>query len=138
MKAAKQKKIQEAGWTVGSASDFLNLSDSENAIIGMKLALASKLKKLRKARDMTQLELAKLIGSSQSRVAKMEVADKSVSMELFVKSLVSLGASRMQIGKVIGTRKAVPSGAVSNKGTRRRASSRSSVKVGNAKQRQTA
>ena len=112
MKAAKQKKLEEAGWAVGSASDFLNLSESENAIIGMKLALASKLKKLRKARDMTQLELAKLIGSSQSRVAKMEVADKSVSMELFVKSLVSLGASSMQIGKVIGTRRTAPSGAV--------------------------
>jgi len=112
MKAAKQKKLEEAGWAVGSASDFLNLSESENAIIVMKLALASKLKKLRKARDMTQLELAKLIGSSQSRVAKMEVADKSVSMELFVKSLVSLGASSMQIGKVIGTRRTAPSGAV--------------------------
>jgi len=104
MKTAKQKKLEEAGWTVGSASEFLDLSEAEDTIVAMKLALASKVKGLRQAQRLTQQEVAKRIGSSQSRVAKMEVADKSISMELFVRSLVSLGASRGQIGKVIGSR----------------------------------
>ena len=108
----------------GSASDFLELSESEEAIVAMKLALASKLRGLRRDRRLTQQELAKQIGSSQSRVAKMEVADKSVSMELFVRSLVSLGASRQQIGKVIGSR------SVKRK--------RPAVKAGKARERQTA
>ena len=94
MKAAKRKRLQEAGWTVGSVSDFLELSQAEETIVAMKLALASKLKGLRKEQRLTQDELAKRIGSSQSRVAKMEVADNSVSMELIIRSLVSLGASR--------------------------------------------
>ncbi len=106
MKATKRKKLQEAGWTVGSASEFLELSKSEETIVSMKLALASKLKALRRERRLTQQQLAKQIGSSQSRVAKMETADKSVSIDLFIRSLASLGASRMQIGKIIGTKRA--------------------------------
>lgn len=104
MKAAKRKKLEEAGWAVGSASEFLELSEAEETIVAMKMALASKLKLLRQEHRLTQEQLAKRIGSSQSRVAKMEIADKSVSMELFVRSLVSLGASRGQIGKVMGSR----------------------------------
>lgn len=104
MKAAKRKKLEQDGWTVGSTSDFLGLTEAEDVIVGMKLALASKLRGLRQERKLTQHELARRIRSSQSRVAKMEVADKSVSMELFVRSLVSLGASRRQIGETIGTR----------------------------------
>jgi DNA-binding XRE family transcriptional regulator len=104
MKATKRKKLQEAGWTVGSTSDFLELTKAEETIVAMKLALASKLKALRQERRLTQQQLAKLIGSSQSRVAKMETADSSVSIELFIRSLSFLGASRVQIGKVIGTK----------------------------------
>jgi DNA-binding XRE family transcriptional regulator len=104
MKASKKKKLQEAGWTVGSASEFLELDEAEEAIVAMKLALGSKLKDVRREKRLTQQEVAKRIGSSQSRVAKMETADKSVSMELIVRSLVSLGTTRAQIGKVIGAR----------------------------------
>ena len=104
MKAAKRKNLEKAGWKVGTAAEFLGLSEAEEVIVSMKLVLASNVRDLRKKRKLTQQDLAKRIGSSQSRVAKMEVADKSVSMELFVRSLVSLGASRVQIGKIIGTR----------------------------------
>jgi DNA-binding XRE family transcriptional regulator len=106
MNSFRKKKLEESGWAIGSTSDFLNLSKPEETIIAMKLALASKLKGIRKDKRLTQIELAKRIGSSQSRVAKMEIADQSVSMELIVRSLVSLGASQEQIGKVIGSRSA--------------------------------
>ena len=104
MKASKQKKLKAAGWKIGSASEFLELSDAEEMLVNMKLALAANVKTMRQEVKMTQQELAKRIGSSQSRVAKMEVADGSVSLELFVRSLAALGASRTRIGKIVGTR----------------------------------
>lgn len=104
MKASKRKKLEDAGWKVGSASEFLELSDAEAMLVNMKLSLAKKVKELRQSKKITQNELAKLIGSSQSRVAKMETADRSVSMELLVRSLATLGASRAQIGKIVGTK----------------------------------
>jgi predicted transcriptional regulator len=102
MKESKRAKLEAAGWKVGSASQFLELSDAEEMLVTMKLALAAKAKTMRQERKMTQQQLAKKIGSSQSRVAKMELADSSVSMEFFVRSLVALGASRAQIGSIVG------------------------------------
>ena len=104
MKASRRKKLEAAGWKVGSASEFLGLSDAEEMLVNMKLALAASVKAMRLQQRMTQQELAKRIGSSQSRIAKMEVADRSVSMELFVRSLAALGASRTQIGRIVGAR----------------------------------
>ncbi len=101
MKESKARKLQDAGWIVGSASDFLQLNEVEETIVAMKLALAAELRDLREGQHLTQKQLATRIGSSQSRVAKMEVADKSVSIELFVRSLVSLGASQERIGRII-------------------------------------
>lgn len=104
MKASKRKKLEAAGWKVGSVSEFLELSDAEAMLVNMKLALAKKVKELRQSKKITQNELAELIGSSQSRVAKLETADRSVSMELLVRSLATLGASRAQIGKIVGSK----------------------------------
>lgn len=104
MKASKRGKLEAGGWRVGSASDFLHLTEPEEALIAMKLALADNLKTRRKKRKLTQIQLAKRIGSSQSRVAKMEAADKSVSVDLLLRSLLSVGASRREIGAVLGDR----------------------------------
>jgi transcriptional regulator with XRE-family HTH domain len=60
---------------------------------------------MRQEKKITQQRLAKLIGSSQSRVAKLETADRSVSMELLIRSLLSMGATRAQVGTIVGTRK---------------------------------
>lgn len=104
MKASKRKKLEEAGWKIASSSEFFGLSDEEEMLVDMKLALATKLKIRRQQLKMTQQELASRIRSSQSRVAKMETADRSVSMELLVRSLASLGVSRKEIGGIIGER----------------------------------
>lgn len=104
MKNSKRQKLEAAGWKVGGAADFLGLGKEEELLIDIKLALANKLKARRQARKLTQLEIAKRIGSSQSRIAKMEVADKSVSLELLVRSLLALGATRQDIAGTIGAR----------------------------------
>ena len=103
MKVSKRQRLETAGWKVGSAADFLGLSKEEESLIEMKLALANKLKARRQEWNLTQSEIARMIGSSQSRIAKMEAADKSVSLELLVRSLLSLGTTRQEIGCTIGT-----------------------------------
>ena len=101
MKAAKRKNLEASGWKVGSAAEFLDLSDEEVAYIELKLELAKRLKAARISCRLTQKELAMRIDSSQSRVAKMEVGDRSVSLDLLIKSLLALGVTNEDIGKVI-------------------------------------
>ena len=103
MKKTKKKRLESAGWKVGSATDFLGLTPEEEAFIVMKLALARSLKSHRQRKRLTQIQLAKLLKSSQSRVAKMEAGDPTVSIDLLVKSLLMLGASPKELGKIIGS-----------------------------------
>ena len=107
MNAAKRKKLSAAGWKVGSTADFLDLTSEESAYIEMRLKLADGLKRRRKERRLTQTEAAKLLRSSQSRVAKMEAGDPSVSLDLLVKSHLALGSSARDVGKIIGSKSAV-------------------------------
>jgi len=103
MKKNKKDRLKKAGWKSGSTSEFLELSPEEEAFIEMKLALAHHLRKRRKNKKLTQVELAQTIHSSQSRVAKMETGDPSVSLDLLVHSLLSLGTSPKQLAKIIGS-----------------------------------
>lgn len=101
MKPAKRRKLQERGWKVGSAAEFLDLSTQEAAFIELKIALGESLRHRRAQDRLSQAEVARLVGSSQSRVAKMEAGDPTVSLDLLVKSLLALGASRRDLAKVI-------------------------------------
>ena len=108
MKSAKRERLQKAGWRIGSAQDFLGLTDDEIALIEMRLALGRSLKERRLASGLTQQELASQVGSSQSRIAKMESADLAVSIDLLVRSLLKLGATRQEIGRIIARRSITP------------------------------
>jgi len=88
------KNLKAAGWQVGDASEFLGLSPEETEYVEFKLALARKIKALRQQKGLTQIDVAKSIGSSQSRIAKLEAADSSVSTDLMLKSFFMLGAKR--------------------------------------------
>lgn len=101
MKQSKRAKLESKGWKIGSAKDFLDLSDEETAYIEMKLVLSRKLKQRRQQKRMTQADLARLVHSSQSRVAKMETGDPSVSIDLLVKALLALGVSKKELGRSI-------------------------------------
>ena len=101
VKAARRKNLEANGWKVGSAAEFLELSDEEVAYIELKLKLANRLKAARIRHRLTQKEFAKRIDSSQSRVAKMETGDRSVSLDLLIKSLLALGVTSEDIGKTI-------------------------------------
>jgi DNA-binding XRE family transcriptional regulator len=101
VKKAKREKLERKGWRLGDAEDFLGLSAEETAYIELKLALGQRLKAAREKKGVTQTDLAKLAGSSQSRIAKMEAGDPSVSMDLIVKTLLAMGVSRKQIASTI-------------------------------------
>lgn len=103
MKAAKKRALEKKGYTVGSVEQFLGLSKEESQIIEMKLALAKGIANYRKRKKLTQIQLAGIIGSSQSRIAKIEKGDPSVSLDLMVKTLLSMGAKRKTLAKLIAT-----------------------------------
>ena len=101
MNKTKMKKLESLGWKFGTAREFLKLSAEESALIELKLKLAHDLTARRKRQHHTQISLAKLLKSSQSRIAKMESGDPSVSIDLLVRSLFSLGASSRDLARTI-------------------------------------
>lgn len=97
MSAGKLKRLQAAGWKVGSAKDFLQLSDEEAMLVELKLSLMSAVKQARQKRGLSQIDLAQRMGSSQSRVAKIEAGDPSVSLDLIVRAFFATGATRQEL-----------------------------------------
>ena len=104
MQQTKRKRLETNGWKVGTAADFLELTPEEATFIEMKISLSQSLKKMRKHKHMSQVDFAKLIRSSQSRVAKMESGSASVSIDLLIKSLLALGASQNDLAKAISSK----------------------------------
>lgn len=100
MDRKKRKKLEAKGWVIGDAADFFDLTPEEARLIDLKLALRASLKEERTKQNVTQEELAKAIGSSQSRIAKMERGDPAVSVDLLLKALMALGMSNRQISKI--------------------------------------
>jgi ribosome-binding protein aMBF1 (putative translation factor) len=108
MKKTKMKKLESKGWKFGDAKDFLGLSDEEAKYIGLKLALSKSLRKQRQDKKLSQMQLAKILNSSQSRVAKMEAGDPTVSIDLLIRSLLALGVTTKKLAGVISTSKSCP------------------------------
>lgn len=106
MREDKKRRLEAKGWKVGSAEEFLRLSDEESAYINLKLRLAEGLRERRQRNRLSQVELAKIIKSSQSRVAKMESGDPSVSLDLLIRSLLALGISDRELSRIISTSRA--------------------------------
>lgn len=105
MRASKRKALEEAGWRVGSVDDFLGLDEAESQFVEIKVALARLLRTTRTRRRITQFELAEKLGSSQSRVAKLEAADDSVSVDLLLRSLLVAGARPSELAKAVSLKR---------------------------------
>lgn len=97
MKTTKLERLQADGWKVGNAEDFLQLSDEEAQLVALKLSLISAVKKSRLKRKLSQIDLAQRMKSSQSRIAKIEAGDPSVSLDLIVRALIASGAKTRDI-----------------------------------------
>ena len=105
MRESKRKRLEAKGWRVGDAADFLSLSPEEAAYVELKLRLADRLKERRRQRTLTQNQLARLVKSSQSRVAKMEAGDPTVTMDLLIRALLALGVSNKELATTIAPRR---------------------------------
>src|SRR5512138_862935 len=103
MRKQKQKRLKSKGWKVGTVKELLGLSDEKSAYIELKIKLAVGLRQRRQQKGWSQVDLAAKLQSSQSRVAKMEAGDPSVSLDLLIRSLISLGASERELSQIITT-----------------------------------
>ena len=100
MDSKNRKRLEGQGWVTGDAADLFGLTPEEARLIDLKLALRASIKEERNRQGITQEELAKAMGSSQSRLAKIERGDPSVSVDLLLKALMALGMTNKQISKL--------------------------------------
>ena len=101
MTTGKRRRVEKMGWKFGSVNDFLSLSPEEAACIELKVRLAKALKTRRQKLGISQVEVAKRLQSSQSRVARMEAGDPSVSIDVLVRSVLALGGRVSSLPKAV-------------------------------------
>lgn len=100
MEESKRRRLEDAGWKVGTVEEFLGLTPEEMTLIEIKLVLSENLRERRK-QQMTQTQLAEKIQSSQPRVARAEQGDRSVSFDLLLRAMLATGATPQEIGQII-------------------------------------
>ena len=103
MREGKKNRLEKKGWRVGGPKEFLGLSSEESEYIELKLRLSQTFRTKRKRRGFTQVEVARVLRSSQSRVAKMEAGDPSVSVDLLIRALYAMGTTPRELGRVVGS-----------------------------------
>ncbi len=95
--------MEAAGFKVGSTDEFLGLTAQESAMVSLRLSLAEEVRRRRLRLHYSQAELARRIGSSQSRIAKLEAAESDVSLDLLFKALFATGAKKRDLGRIVAT-----------------------------------
>jgi ribosome-binding protein aMBF1 (putative translation factor) len=106
MREEKKRRLEAKGWKIGNVKEFLRLSDEESAYIELKIRLAEGLRERRQRNGLSQEDLARILKSSQSRIAKMEAGDASVSLDLLIRSLLALGTSDRELSRIISASRA--------------------------------
>lgn len=101
MKVSKRKRLEAKGWRLTSAEEFLGLTIEEAALVEIRLALAGAVKAQREKSHLSQSDLAARMKSSQSRVAKIEAGDPSVSLDLLVRAVLSAGATKKEVARAL-------------------------------------
>jgi transcriptional regulator with XRE-family HTH domain len=105
MDSAKRKRLEQAGWQVGSVADFLGLTDEESAYIELRIRLVNALKARRRIAKLSQKAVAMNMKSSQSRIAKAESNDATVSLDLLIRSLIGLGVTLAELARIVDGKK---------------------------------
>ena len=101
MKTSEKAKLERLGYRVTDTTEFLGLSDAEARLVDLKVSLIERIRDIRRANRLTQKGLAKLIKSSQSRVAMMEAGSPDVSLDLICRALFALGEAPARVAKKI-------------------------------------
>lgn len=103
MQKSRQARLERDGWQFGDAGDFLGLDEIERALVDMRVSLARALRQRRRDQKISQATLARRVGSSQSRVAKMEAGDPSVTLDLLMRTLLAAGSTPADLAGIIKT-----------------------------------
>lgn len=106
MDEAKRRRLEKAGFRIGTVAEFLGLTPEQSELIEIKLVLTDALRKQRDVSSLSQSELAEKIGSSQSRIAKMEAGDPHVSLDLMIRALLAAGMTRQKLASIIAGQEA--------------------------------
>ena len=101
MMVKKRQRLEAKGWTIGTASEFLELPEPVGAYIEIRFQLTQGLKRRRLRRRVSRAELARRVHSSPSRIAKMEAGDPKVSIDLLIRTFLALGATRQDVADLI-------------------------------------
>src|SRR5258706_5739439 len=101
MNAAKLRRLRAPGWKIGSTRNFLRLTDEEAMLVELKVSLAGALKQTRQKHRLSQVDLALRMGSSQSRVAKVEAGDPSVSLDLIATAVLAICANSHDVMQAV-------------------------------------
>ena len=107
MDKEQQARLEAAGFAVGTAAEFLGLTPAEQCLVEARLAMGRAIKDRRLAVHMPQTTLARRMGSSQSRVAKLEAGDPTVSLDLMLRGFFETGASIGDLSEVFARCQAV-------------------------------
>ena len=91
MDLSKRKAIEAAGWKVGDAADFLDMSDEERQLLEARVELALAVRRQREAIHLSQKQLGAMLKTSQPRIAKIERAASDVSMDQLVRAFTAAG-----------------------------------------------
>ena len=91
MTEAKKKMLEGNGFKVTDSAEWLGLTREEAQLVNMRVALAQELERVRKAKGLTQAELARRVGTKQSGVARMINNPDTTTMDNLIKGLMALG-----------------------------------------------
>jgi DNA-binding transcriptional regulator YiaG len=102
MNKARKARFAKAGWKLGTAGELFGMTDAEAALADAKLRQGDVVREVRHRRHLSQAALAKLMGSSQSRVAKVENKDTEVSLDLQLRAIFAANpAASMDFQRLI-------------------------------------
>ena len=93
MNAKKRKALQAAGWKIGDAADFLEMSPEERQLLDARVELALAIRRQRAALKLSQKELGAKLKTSQPRIAKIERAASDVSLDQLVRAFTAAGGN---------------------------------------------
>src|SRR5436305_6319884 len=97
----RKHRLEAAGFKFGSVGELFGLTEAEEELIEMKVALAEAIRYLREASSLSQADLARLIGTGQARVSKLERSSESTSLDTLFRCMLVLGATRQDLAKAI-------------------------------------
>ena len=104
MDSKKRRRLEAAGWRVGTVPEFLGLTDAEFELVEMHVRLTDEIKRRLEKAKISQARLAEELGTSAPRLSNM-LAGKQVSTDALVRALIVLGATVREVGKVVGGEK---------------------------------